>query len=117
MSSIVAVWVNATAATITIAGHQWGKIEMKLKREATRVEVAEAMTKICSCSKSLFIKRLSKAEESHSPQWGAVAPAVGSKLPLAAGIVDDGDGMEIIQSIAAAEYLIIAATSAVAIAA
>jgi hypothetical protein len=46
-----------------------------------------------------------------------VAPAVGSKLPLAAGIVDDGDGMEIIQSIAAAEYLIIAATSAVAIAA
>ncbi len=61
----------------------------------------------------MFIKRLSKAVESHWQLSVAVASADGSKLLLAAGIIDDGDDTEIGPSTTAAVCLIIAAVSVV----
>lgn len=108
-----AIIVEVTAATAN-AGHQLGRKEMKVKMVATQAEVAAATMTKCWCSTSLFIKRLSKAVESHWPLSVAVAPADGSKLPLAAGIIDDGDDTEIGPSTTAAVCLIIAAASVVA---
>lgn len=50
------------ANAITIEDLQLEKKEMKLKMGVTK---AVATMKRCYCSNSLFIKRLSKAEESH----------------------------------------------------